>query len=114
MGRLTDDMTRLVAEIQIGHGERERLVRDLKRGVQGHRREVARMMAGSRAAHLEMARRQRQMLRGFVSDLAGAVGGLRRGLATDLDGARKAWRGAATIGMAARGRRGAQTSGGVA
>ena len=59
MGRLTDDMTRLVGEIQTAHGERGRLVQELKRFARELQREGAQRrsmtaadLAGARAAWL--------------------------------------------------------------
>ena len=57
MGRLTDDMTRLVGEIHAGRNDRGRLTRDLKhaaaemkRAVAGLRGTFAADLAGARAA----------------------------------------------------------------
>lgn len=59
MGRLTDGMTRLVAEIQTARRERERSMRDLTQATGAMRREVAHLrctfaadVAGARAAWL--------------------------------------------------------------
>lgn len=59
MGRLTDGMTRLVAEIQTARRERERSMRDLAQATGAMRREVAHLrstfaadVAGARAAWL--------------------------------------------------------------
>lgn len=91
MGRLTTDVTRLVGEIQTGHGERQRLIRAVRQVTVEMRRTVARMQAGFRTAHAEMARRQRRGLREFVLGLQSRVAALRTGLRTDLAGARAAW-----------------------
>lgn len=105
MGRLTDDMTRLVGEIHTGHADRARTIRDLKHAVAG-------MQAGFRSAHADMARRQQPMLRGFVSGLRATVAGLRKGFAHDIEGAHKAWAGAAAAAMGGRARRGGKWFGG--
>jgi hypothetical protein len=91
-------MTRLVGEIQASRDDRGRMLRDLKRG-------TAEMLARFRSAHLDMARRQRPMLREFVA-------GLRKELWTDLGGARKAWAGAAAEPMPGRAKRGGKSLGG--
>jgi hypothetical protein len=99
MGRLTDDMTRLVGEIHAGHDGRRRFMRDLKLT-------MAEMQAGFRSAHSDMARRQQRMLREFVSGLRAAVAGFRKEFAAELAGAHKAWFGAAAQAMPGRTRRG--------
>jgi hypothetical protein len=110
MGRLTDDMTRLVGEIHGARDERGRLVRDLKHATAEMKRAVAGMQGGFRSAHADMGRRQQRMLGGFVSGLRTTVAGLRKGSADDLAGARKAWVGGAAMG--GRARRGGRFFGG--
>lgn len=112
MGRLTDDITRLVAEIHAGHGERGRLLRDLRQSTAEMKGAVAAMQAGFRGAHGDMATRQQRMLRGFVAGLRGTVAGLRNGFANDLAGAHNAWVGAGAGATTGRGRRGTKWFGG--
>jgi hypothetical protein len=69
MGRLTDDMTRLVGEIKAGHAERVSFVKDM-------RQEVVSMREGFCRANQERVRE---------------VKGLRQEVAADLGGARRAW-----------------------
>jgi hypothetical protein len=90
MGRLTDDMTRLVGEIHVGHEERRRFVRDIKDN-------VAAMRATFRAANEERARTVRQMLKGVADEMAGA---------------HKAWGGTMIAAMPGRTRRGGKWYGG--
>ena len=78
MGRLTEDMTRLVGEIHAGRDERGRLTRDLKHATAEMKQAVAGMQAGFRSAHADMVRRQQRMLRGFASGLRGTVAGRTR------------------------------------
>ena len=106
MGRLTDDMTRLVGEIHAGRNDRGRLVRDLKTATVEMKGAVAGMQAGFRSAHADMTRRQRRMLHGFTAGLRGTVAGLRKAFADDLAGAHKVWAGTAPGVMAGRTRRG--------
>ncbi|OGK81608.1 MAG: hypothetical protein A2X50_11850 [Candidatus Rokubacteria bacterium GWF2_70_14] len=106
MGRLTEDMTRLVGEIHAGRDERGRLTRDLKHATAEMKQAVAGMQAGFRSAHADMVRRQQRMLGGFTSGLRGTVAGLRKGFADDLAGAHKVWAGAVPGTMAGRTRRG--------
>lgn len=112
MGRLMDDMTRLVGEIQTGHADRARTIREVKHATLETKRAVAAMQGGVRSAHAEMVRRQRRMLHGFVSGLRGTVAGLRKGFADDLAGAHQAWVGSAALAMAGRGRRSGKWFGG--
>jgi len=69
MGHLTDDMTRLVGEIKAGHAERVTFLKDMGQ-------EVASMREGFRRANEGRAR---------------VVMALRQGVATDLEGAHRAW-----------------------
>jgi len=57
MGRLADDMTRLVGEIQAARDDRRRLMRDLKHATVEMRRAVARLRSilASDAAGLRVA-----------------------------------------------------------
>ena len=71
MGKLTDDMTRLVGEIKAGHAARVLFGKDM-------RQEVATMREGFRRAIEERVRE---------------VKALRQEVAVDLEGARRAWSG---------------------
>jgi hypothetical protein len=86
MGRITEDFTRLVGEIQGGHRDRQQMMRDLGRN-------GAEMQAGFHAARAEMSRRQKNALRDFATGIENKVSGLLKGFAGDLAGARRAWRG---------------------
>ena len=111
MGQLTNDMSRLVEEIRAGRAGRGRMLRDLNRATVEMKLAVAGMQAGFHSARADIAQRQQHMLQGFVSGLRATVTGLRKELADDLAGARKAWLGAAagTMGMMpGRTRRGAK------
>jgi hypothetical protein len=115
MGRLTDDMTRLVGEIHTGRADRARTIREVKHVTAEMKRAVAEMQAGFRSARADMVRRQRRMLQGFVSGLRGTVGGLRNEFAADLAGAHRAWVStavAAAAAMPGRSRRGGKWFGG--
>ena len=94
MGRLTEDMTRLAAEINTERSERGRLVREVRHSTSEMKRAVAHMMGRFHSTHAQMAREQRQSLRGFVSSLHNTVMGLRTAFASDLAGARAAFFGA--------------------
>jgi len=69
MGHLTDDMTRLVGEIKAGHAARASFLKDMGQ-------EVASMREGFRRTN-----------EGRTRD----VTALRQGVATDLEGAHRAW-----------------------
>ncbi|MBU4233962.1 MAG: hypothetical protein ABIG94_07620 [Pseudomonadota bacterium] len=89
MGRITDDMTRLVGEIKAGHVERVSFVKDMKR-------EVATMRQGFRRANDERVREVAALLAGFRrehKERARTVMALRQAVAADLEGARRAWAG---------------------
>lgn len=104
MGRLTDDMTRLVGEIHAGRGERGRLVQDLRQATTDMKRTVAAMQARFHAAHADTAARQRRGFREFVGGLRSTVTSLRNGFANDLAGAHNAWLGSGVAATAGRGR----------
>lgn len=95
MGRLTEDMTRLVAEINAKRSERAGMIRDVKHGTGQMKRAVAEMLSSFHAAHSEMARTQRRSLRDFTSGLEHMVAGMRSAFASDLSGARAAFFGSA-------------------
>lgn len=111
MGRLTDDMTRLVGEIHAARDGRGRLMRDLKDATVEMKKTVAEIQRGFHTAHADMARRQRRMLGGFVSNLRATVGATRKEHAADIAGGHRAWSGATTAAMGGRGRRGKWFSG---
>jgi hypothetical protein len=112
MGRLTDDTTRLVAEIHAARGERGQLLRDLRQSMAEMKRAVAALQAGFHAAHADRAARQQRTLRGFVLGLRGTVADLRKAFANDLEGAHSAWVGAGVAATTGRGRRGTKWFGG--
>ncbi|MCL5966629.1 MAG: hypothetical protein M1550_05420 [Deltaproteobacteria bacterium] len=93
MGRVTEDITRLVGEIQGGHRDRQQMMQDLRRNAAERKREVKGMQAGFHAAHAEMSRRQKKALRDFAKGIEDKVCGLLKGFAGDLAGARRAWGG---------------------
>ena len=108
MGRLTDDMVRLVGEIHATREDRGRLMRSLTDATVEMKRVVAGMQGAFRSAHAETMRRQQRMLRGFVSGLRATVAAFRKAVADDLMGARKIWVGAAAAPIPGRAKRGAK------
>jgi len=112
MGRIADDMTRLVGEIRASRDDRGRLLQDLKQGTADMKRAVARMETGFRSQRADMVRRQQRTLRGFVSSLKATVAGLRKESADDLAGAHHVWAGAGTVAATSgRPRRGVRSAG---
>ncbi len=96
MGRFTEDMTRLVAEINNDRRNRGRLIREVKSSTGEMKRAVAQMMTRFHDARAQMTREQRKELRGFASNLHNTVAGLLNACARDLAGARAVWCGLAT------------------
>ena len=94
MGRMTDDMTRLNAEINIGRMERNRMRRELAHSTAEMKRAVAQMTARFQSTHAHMAREQRERLHAFVSGLHNSVMSMRTAFVSDLVGARAAFFGA--------------------
>ena len=93
MGTMTDDMTRLVGEINIMRNTREALMNDLAQGTKEMKTFVATMLGNFSKAHHGMAKRAKADRIAFVTGLEKRVLKLRREMATDLAGARRAWHG---------------------
>jgi hypothetical protein len=91
MAHLTEDMTRLVAEIYGHHLDRNRLMRDVRHAAADLRRTVAQTVSGSRAARIARMSEQQKRLRGFALNLKETVGGMRAAFHDDLAGAHRAW-----------------------
>ena len=103
MGVLTIDMRRLRGQIDAAHGMRESLMQDLARGTRELKRGVGTMLTAFNASHLQMAKRTRADCATFlagvdraVNRIRGTVVNLRKEFASDLQGARHAWRGSNT------------------
>jgi len=79
MGPLTESMTRLCGEIVALRSARKAFVKDLTH-------DVAAMQANFRRAHKDMARKTR-------AERRAAVAHLKKTMAADLEGARRAWAG---------------------
>jgi len=105
MGTLTDDITRLCGEIVALRESREELLNALARASKDRGREVAHMLAGFRDALARVAKEGKANRVVFASNIRNAVtrlvkwvSDLRRGLAADIEGARKAWFGSKAAG----------------
>jgi hypothetical protein len=100
MGVLTIDMRRLRGEIDAAHGMRETLMQNLARSTRELKRGVNAMLTASHASHLQTARRTHADCSAFVAGVEKAVNhirstvaSLKKDFASDLQGARRAWRG---------------------
>lgn len=93
MGVLTNDMTRLRGDIGGLRGERRALINDLSHRTRERRSAVAAMQAGFRRSHAEMSRKAKADLRAFMFALRRTVSAMRREVADDIVGARRAWSG---------------------
>ncbi len=100
MGVLTMDTRRLRGEIDASHQMRQTLMHDLTRGTADLKRGVNAMLRTFHTSHLQMARRTHADCTAFlvgvdraVNRIRGAVASLRREFVSDLQGARRAWRG---------------------
>ena len=91
MGNLTDDLTRLRAEITTLRDHRNALRTALTQNILQLKGDVAELRSGFRQAHADMANSGRNSRATFVSDLSQQVAGLLGAVATDLKGAREAW-----------------------
>ncbi|MBI4715971.1 MAG: hypothetical protein HY760_08565 [Nitrospirae bacterium] len=96
MGRFTEDMTRLHHEIVAMHDVRDAFMKDLHEFfVKDVREPVSMMRDNFRKAHAEMAAGARSDRESFVSELKRTVADFRQEVASDLEGARRVWFGAA-------------------
>ncbi len=93
MGNLTDDMTRLRGEIDALRATRSSLRQELTRGAKDLAAEVSAMRADFSAAHAEMAKKSGKSRAAYVARIKKRVGRMRREIASDLEGARRAWTG---------------------
>ena len=111
MGRLLEDMTRLVGEIQALRGSRRALRKELADGNRERQMDVFEMCADLADTQARMAERSRENRLAFVDNLKQRVAELRRRFRADLDnlkqtvaelkqairadlaGARRAWAG---------------------
>ena len=91
MGFLADDMTRLCNEIVHLRGARGALVKTLAHGADDRRQAMDEARSGFRGAFTEMTRKAKADCFACVSGIKRHVAGLRSGMASDLEGARKAW-----------------------
>jgi hypothetical protein len=105
MEHLTEDMTRLRGEIGSMRRARDSFRRNMERDVAAIQAGVSAMREGFRTAHAEMARNSQaermasmSSVRRSVRDLKRTVAGLRRGFATDIQGAHQAWLGGSFSG----------------
>lgn len=88
---LTDEVTRLCAEIGDLRRQRRALRTDLAQATQDRAATVSEMQAGLLRARAEMARKMRTGLVAFTSRLRKEVGDQGRGIRADIAGARRAW-----------------------
>lgn len=95
MGTLTDDLTRLRAEINALRENRSALQNALTQNILQLKGDVAELRSGFRQAHADMAANGRNSRVSFVTDLSHQVAGLLGAVADDLKGAREAWIGSA-------------------
>jgi uncharacterized protein YukE len=100
MGVLTIDMQRLRGQIDAAHGLREALMQDLARGTRELKRDVDAMLTGFHASNLQMAKRTHHDCATFLAGVDNAVNhirttvaSLKKDFASDIRGARRAWRG---------------------
>jgi hypothetical protein len=100
MGALTSDMRRLRGQIDAAHGLRESLMQDLARGTTALKHDVSVMLTGFRTSNLRVARKTHSDRASFLAGVDSAVNliratvvSLKKDFASDLQGARHAWRG---------------------
>lgn len=98
MGNLTDDLTRLRAEITTLRDNRSALRTALTRNILQLKGNVEDLRSGFRQAHAEMANAGHKTRVQFVTNLSQQVAGLLGAVAADLKGAREAWAGEIRMG----------------
>jgi hypothetical protein len=93
MGRLVEDMTRLVGEIQALRGSRQALREELADGNRERQMDVLEMCADFVATHARMAKRTKEERLAFCKNLKRTVGGQQREMRAEMAAARRAWAG---------------------
>ena len=93
MGVLTEQVSRLCAEIRSLRGARQSLINGLVRCRKDRRNSLAEMRARFATAHAEMVRHTTTDRLAFLSGVRQTVASQRRDLRADLAGARCAWSG---------------------
>lgn len=93
MGNLTDGMTRLRGEIDILRSSRLTLMQDLERGAKEMADAVSTMLADFSTAHANMARKTKKQRVAYVTGIKKGINKMRKEMASDLMGARRAWLG---------------------
>jgi hypothetical protein len=88
MGRLVEDVTRLVGEIQALRGSRRALLKELS----DDNLDMCAHFAGRR---MQVATRMKEGRLAFLHNLRRTVRGQLRGMRADMAGARRAWSGEA-------------------
>ena len=86
MGRLLEDMTRLVGEIQALRGSRREFRKELVM-------DVVEMCADFADTHARMAKRTKEERLAFCKNLKRPVGGQQREMRAEMAAARRAWAG---------------------
>ena len=98
INNLTNGMIRLSEEISVLRNNRAELTSDLLLGRANLGSTVSEMIAGFRQDRQEMGEKTKTEVGEFVSNLKGAVAGLRAEFASDITGAHTAWSGSAADG----------------
>jgi hypothetical protein len=93
MGRLLEDMTRLVGEIQALRGSRQALRDELADGNRDRQMDVFEMCADFAGTQARMANRKKAERLACLKNLKRTVGGQQREIRADIAGARRAWAG---------------------
>jgi hypothetical protein len=88
---MTDDMTRLHDEILTLRKERGALMNDLLKEVKSRKKAVTHLCAHFGHVRAKMSKQAKQARGAFLNNLTRTVSALRKDMAEDLTGARKAW-----------------------
>jgi hypothetical protein len=91
MGNLTDDMTRLCADIVSLRNARGTLMKEMAREAKDLEKSVSSMCAGFTKARKDMARKTGAERARFVSGLHKTVTRMKKEIHDDLAGAHRAW-----------------------
>jgi len=90
---MTDDMVRLHDEIHAMRKGRGTLINDLKKENKSREKAVKHLCSHFGHVRAKMAKHAKQVRVTFVDNLKRSVSALRKDMADDLAGARKAWAG---------------------
>ena len=90
---MTDDKVRLHDEIHAMRKDRDILMNELQKETKSRKKAVTQLCSHFGHVRAKMAKHTKQARLTFLNNLKSSVGALRKDMADDLTGARRAWAG---------------------